>query len=64
LEDFRRARKLLADVRRELVSSQKPLSSSRKKTEDQEQLSEKLLVELEAQRECDFMHDKFGKCKN
>lgn len=51
LEDFRRVRNLLAEVRSELVSTQKALSSSRKNMEDQEQLLEKQLVELEAERE-------------
>lgn len=38
LEDFRRVNKLLADVRLELVSSQKSLASSRKKMEEHEKL--------------------------
>lgn len=50
LEDFRRVKKLLADVRSELVLSQKALSSSRQKMEDQQKLLEKQLIELEEQR--------------
>ncbi|KAF8393166.1 hypothetical protein HHK36_021407 [Tetracentron sinense] len=50
LEDFRRVKKLLADVRSELVSSQKSLASSRLKMEDQEHQLEKQLAELEEQK--------------
>ncbi|TMW85164.1 hypothetical protein EJD97_023647 [Solanum chilense] len=50
LEDFRRVKKLLADVRSELVSSQRALTSSRKKMEEQENLLENRLEELEEQR--------------
>ncbi|KAA8525482.1 hypothetical protein F0562_007337 [Nyssa sinensis] len=50
LEDLRRVKKLLSDVRSELVLSQKALASSRRKMEDQEQLLEKQLIELEEQK--------------
>uniref|UniRef100_A0A2P2L661 Protein kinase n=1 Tax=Rhizophora mucronata TaxID=61149 RepID=A0A2P2L661_RHIMU len=50
LEDFRRVKQLLADVRSELVSAQKSLASSRKGLEEQELLLEKQLVELEEQK--------------
>lgn len=50
LEDFRRVKKLLSDVRSKLVSSQKSLASSRKQMEEQEHLLEKQLVELEEQK--------------
>lgn len=47
LEDYRRVKKLLADVRSELVSSQKSLASSRQKMEEQEKLLETQWGELE-----------------
>ncbi|KAK6119545.1 hypothetical protein DH2020_046712 [Rehmannia glutinosa] len=50
LEEFGRVRKLLSDVRSELVSSQKALASSRQKMEGQDQLLEKQLTELEELR--------------
>lgn len=50
LEEFERVRKLLADVRDELVSSQNVFSLSRERMEGQEQLLEKQLAELEEQR--------------
>ncbi|XP_057468564.1 uncharacterized protein LOC130757749 [Actinidia eriantha] len=50
LEDFKRVKKLLADVRSELVASQKALASSRQRMEDQKHLLEKQLIELEEQR--------------
>ncbi|XP_057504096.1 LOW QUALITY PROTEIN: uncharacterized protein LOC130787686 [Actinidia eriantha] len=50
IKDFRRVKKLLADTRAELVSSQKGLASSRQKMEDQEQQLQKQLTELEEQR--------------
>ncbi|XP_075522393.1 protein involved in starch initiation 1 [Primulina tabacum] len=49
-EEFERVRKLLSDVRSELVSSQNAFSLSREKMEGQEQLLEKQLAELEEQR--------------
>ncbi|KAL1315218.1 hypothetical protein HN51_041990 [Arachis hypogaea] len=51
LEDFRRVKKLLSDVRSELVSSQQSLASSRGKMEEQERLLEQQLSELAEQRE-------------
>lgn len=50
MEDFQRVKRLLADVRSELVSSQKSLLSSRQKMEEREVLLEKQLLELEEQR--------------
>ncbi|KAL3497347.1 hypothetical protein ACH5RR_040079 [Cinchona calisaya] len=50
LEDFRRVRKLLTDVKAELVSSQKAFALSRQRIEEQEQLLEQQLEELDAQR--------------
>ncbi|KAF5456746.1 hypothetical protein F2P56_026192, partial [Juglans regia] len=50
LEDFRRVKKLLGDVRSELVSSQKSLASSRQKMEEQEVQLEKQLTELEERK--------------
>ncbi|KAL0311764.1 UNVERIFIED_CONTAM: hypothetical protein Sradi_5575700 [Sesamum radiatum] len=50
LEEFGRVKKLLSDVRSELVSSQKALASSRQKMEGQDQLLERQLTELEEQR--------------
>ncbi|XP_022982130.1 myosin-9-like [Cucurbita maxima] len=50
MNDFNRMKKLLTDVKRELVSSQKSLVSSRKKTEEQEGLLEKKMAELEEQK--------------
>ncbi|GMH12458.1 hypothetical protein Nepgr_014299 [Nepenthes gracilis] len=50
MEDFQRVKKLLADVRSELVSSQNSLVSSRQKMEKQELLLEKQLSELEEQK--------------
>lgn len=50
LEDFRRVKKLLSDVRSKLVSSQKSLASSRKQMEQKEHLLEKQHVELEEQK--------------
>ncbi|EXB40155.1 hypothetical protein L484_004505 [Morus notabilis] len=50
VEDFRRVKKLLSDVRFELVSSQKALTSSRQKTEEQDKLLGKQLAELEEQK--------------
>lgn len=50
LEDIKRVRKLLTDVRSELVSSQKAYSLCRQKMEEQEQLLEEQLVELDEQR--------------
>ncbi|KAK6912580.1 hypothetical protein RJ641_022181 [Dillenia turbinata] len=47
MEDFKRVKQLLADVRYELVSSQKSLASSREKMQDQEKILEKQLAELE-----------------
>ncbi|CAN4076904.1 unnamed protein product [Withania somnifera] len=52
LEDFRRMKKLLADVRSELVSSQSALTSSREKMEEQKNLLEERLQELEEQKRC------------
>ncbi|KAI3687117.1 hypothetical protein L1987_80808 [Smallanthus sonchifolius] len=51
LQEFTRVKKLLADVRLELVSSQKSLASSRKEMEDQQEVLEKELLELEQHRE-------------
>ncbi|KAI3821696.1 hypothetical protein L1987_09267 [Smallanthus sonchifolius] len=51
LQEFSRVKKLLADVRLELVSSQKSLASSRKEMEDQQEVLEKELLELEQHRE-------------
>ncbi|KAL8116024.1 protein involved in starch initiation 1 [Apium graveolens] len=50
LADFVNVKKLLANVRSELVSTQKALSSSREKRNEQQQLLEKQLIELEEQR--------------
>ncbi|KAG9128966.1 hypothetical protein Leryth_014731 [Lithospermum erythrorhizon] len=50
IEDFRRVKNLLADVKSELISSQEALVSSRKKMECQESLLEKLVMELREQR--------------
>ncbi|KAJ6382992.1 hypothetical protein OIU77_031425 [Salix suchowensis] len=50
LEDFGRVYKLLADVRSELISSQKSLAFSKKQMEEQEQLLKRQLAELEEQR--------------
>ncbi|KAK2991911.1 hypothetical protein RJ640_014107 [Escallonia rubra] len=47
LEDFKRVKKLLADVKSELVSFQKALLSSRQKMKNQEKLLDDQLVELE-----------------
>ncbi|KAB2637660.1 autophagy-related protein 23-like [Pyrus ussuriensis x Pyrus communis] len=49
LEDFRRTKKLLADVRLELVSSQKSLASSRKKMEEQKNVMSCLKTLRDAQ---------------
>lgn len=51
LENFRRVKKLLSDVRSELVSSQQSLASSRYKMQVQEGLLEQQLAELADQRE-------------
>ncbi|XAR69389.1 hypothetical protein NMG60_11000942 [Bertholletia excelsa] len=51
LEDFRRVKKLLSDVRSELVLSQNALASSRQKVEDQELLLQKQLGEIEVQKQ-------------
>lgn len=48
--DFVKVKKLLANVRSELVLTQKALSSSREKRNEQQQLLEKQLIELEEQR--------------
>lgn len=48
--DFKRVKKLLANVRSELVLTQKALSSSRKKRNEQQQLLEKQSIELEEDR--------------
>ncbi|PHU09041.1 hypothetical protein BC332_20901 [Capsicum chinense] len=50
VEDFRGVKKLLADVRSELVLSQRALASSREKMEEQENQLEECLQELEEQR--------------
>ncbi|KAL9376221.1 hypothetical protein Peur_030341 [Populus x canadensis] len=50
LEDLRRVNKLLADVRSELISSQKSLTFSRKQMEEQEQILKGQLPELEERR--------------
>ncbi|KAF4365324.1 hypothetical protein F8388_017890 [Cannabis sativa] len=50
LDDFRRVKKLLVDVRSELVFSQKALASSRKKMEEQDQVLGKQMEELEEQK--------------
>ncbi|KAL8244512.1 hypothetical protein R6Q59_010770 [Mikania micrantha] len=51
LQEFTRVKKLLADVRLELVSSQGSITSSRKKMEDEQEVLEKKLLELEQHRE-------------
>ncbi|XP_057522410.1 uncharacterized protein LOC130802416 [Amaranthus tricolor] len=51
MQDFRRVKRLLSDVRSELVSSQKSLFTSRKKMEEQEMVLEKQMLELEEQKE-------------
>ncbi|KAL7121757.1 hypothetical protein ACP275_01G003200 [Erythranthe tilingii] len=48
--EFETVRKLLSDVRSDLISSQKALASSRQKIESQDQLLEMQLAELEEQR--------------
>lgn len=48
--EFKRVKKLLASVRSELLSTQKGLSSSREKRNEQQQVLEKQLIELEEQR--------------
>ncbi|KAE9460275.1 hypothetical protein C3L33_07822, partial [Rhododendron williamsianum] len=58
MEDFGRVNKLLANVRSELVSSQKALESSRTKMEDQEQLLQKQLIELEELKRSVISHMK------
>ncbi|KAJ4868547.1 Myosin heavy chain-related protein [Raphanus sativus] len=50
MEDFRRVKKLLTDVRFELVSSREALLSSRAQMGEKELLLEKQLEELEGQR--------------
>ncbi|KAF3624721.1 putative protein kinase [Capsicum annuum] len=50
VEEFRGVKKLLADVRSELVLSQRALASSREKMEEQENQLEECLQELEEQR--------------
>lgn len=50
MEEFQRVKKLLHDVRSELVYSQKSLASSRQKMEEQEKMVEKQLAELDEQR--------------
>ncbi|KAL9338778.1 hypothetical protein Peur_067793 [Populus x canadensis] len=50
LDDLRRVNKLLAEVRSELISSQKSLTFSRKQMEEQEQLLKRQLPELEERR--------------
>ncbi|XP_021848731.1 uncharacterized protein [Spinacia oleracea] len=51
MKDFRRVKRLLADVRSELVSSQKSWVTSRQKMEEQELVLEKQRLELEEQQE-------------
>ncbi|KAF5748172.1 golgin subfamily A member 6-like protein 1 [Tripterygium wilfordii] len=50
LEDFRRVKTLLADVRSELISSQQSLELSRIQIEEQDLLLQKQLEELEEQK--------------
>ncbi|XP_010432759.1 PREDICTED: coiled-coil domain-containing protein 18-like isoform X2 [Camelina sativa] len=50
MEDFRRVKKLLTDVRFELVSSREALVSSREQMEEKEQVLEKEVDEVEEQR--------------
>lgn len=50
LDDFGRVKKVLANVRSDLISSQKALASSREKSEEQEELLKKQLIELEEQK--------------
>ncbi|KAL6208391.1 hypothetical protein ACLB2K_019341 [Fragaria x ananassa] len=50
LEDFRRVKNLLIDVKSELVSSQKALASSRQKMEERELLQENQFEEHEDQK--------------
>ncbi|KAK9141745.1 hypothetical protein Syun_011145 [Stephania yunnanensis] len=50
LEEFRQVKKLLSDLRSELVSSQKSLASSRGKMEEQEGQLERQVAELEEQK--------------
>ncbi|GER35330.1 Phox (PX) domain-containing protein [Striga asiatica] len=50
VEEFGRVRKLLVDVRSELISSREALALSREKMESQDKLLEKQLSELEEQR--------------
>ncbi|XP_010447425.1 PREDICTED: trichohyalin-like [Camelina sativa] len=50
MEDFRRVKKLLTDVRFELVSSREALVSSREQMEEKEQVLEKQVDEVEEQR--------------
>ncbi|KAM7492967.1 hypothetical protein LguiB_027576 [Lonicera macranthoides] len=58
MEDFKRVKKLLSDVRSELVSSQKALALSRSKTKDQEMLLESNLTELEEKKRSVFSYMK------
>ncbi|GAB2284925.1 hypothetical protein Dimus_019378 [Dionaea muscipula] len=51
LDDFRRVKMLLGDLKSELVSSQKSLVSSRQKMEDQELLLVKQLTDLGEQKQ-------------
>ncbi|KAD5507954.1 hypothetical protein R6Q59_031349 [Mikania micrantha] len=51
IQEFVKVKKLLADVRSELVLSQESLISSRKKIEHQQEVLEKDLLELEQHRE-------------
>ncbi|GAV85701.1 hypothetical protein CFOL_v3_29135 [Cephalotus follicularis] len=50
LEDFRRVKKLLAEIRAELLSSQKALVSSIGQMKEQEQQFEKQLTEIDEQK--------------
>ncbi|XP_071694615.1 uncharacterized protein [Rutidosis leptorrhynchoides] len=58
LEEFTNVKKLLDDVRSELISSQKSLTLSRKKMEDQQEILEKDLSKLEQHRESVFLYAK------
>lgn len=56
LEDFRRVKRLLGDVRAELISSQQSLVSSRQRMEEKEKLLEKQITELVEQKESIAAH--------